>query len=74
MSGIYSGVQARIKTIKSLAEYVPCAVHSLNLIGACAAESVDVFSTLQELYIFFTISTHRWDILMQFTNSSIKNI
>ena len=64
MSGLYLGVQSRIKTINPLAEYVPCSAHSLNLVGTCAAESVtevvDFFSTLQELYNFFTVSTHRW--------------
>uniref|UniRef100_A0A1B6LXI0 DUF4371 domain-containing protein n=1 Tax=Graphocephala atropunctata TaxID=36148 RepID=A0A1B6LXI0_9HEMI len=32
-SGVYFGVQARIKELNPLAEYVPCAVHSLNLVG-----------------------------------------
>lgn len=68
MSGIYSGLQTRIKTINPLVDYVPCAAHSLNLVGTCAVESVteavDFFSTLQELYNFFTISTHRWEILV----------
>ncbi|XP_026464632.1 uncharacterized protein LOC113367218 [Ctenocephalides felis] len=39
MSGVYSGVQSRIKATNPLAEYVPCAAHSLNLVGTCAAES-----------------------------------
>ncbi|KYN20533.1 Zinc finger MYM-type protein 1 [Trachymyrmex cornetzi] len=32
MSGVYSGFQARIKNVNSLAKYVPCSAHSLNLI------------------------------------------
>lgn len=78
MSGIYSGLQARIKTINPLADYVPCAAHSLNLVGTCAAESVpeavNFFFTLQELYNFFTISTHRWEILVQRTNLRLKSL
>ncbi|XP_044588850.1 zinc finger MYM-type protein 1-like [Cotesia glomerata] len=78
MSGIYSGLQTGIKTINPLADYVPCAAHSLNLVGSCAVESVteavDFFSTLQELYNFFTISTHRWEILVQRTNLRIKSL
>ncbi|XP_026821552.1 zinc finger MYM-type protein 1-like [Rhopalosiphum maidis] len=31
MSGIYSGLQARIKELNPLIEYVPCSAHSLNL-------------------------------------------
>lgn len=56
MSGIYSGLQARIKTINPLADYVPCAAHSLNLVGTCAAESVseavDFFSPCKNFIIF----------------------
>ena len=33
MSGTYKGVQARIKQINPLAEWVPCAAHTLNLVG-----------------------------------------
>lgn len=59
MSGIYSGVQARIKQLSPLAEYVPCAAHSLNLVGSCAAEScieaVSFFGLLQELYNFLVL-------------------
>lgn len=37
MSGAYSGVQARIKLVAPLADFVPCSAYSLNLIGLCAA-------------------------------------
>ncbi|XP_025414632.1 uncharacterized protein LOC112686517 [Sipha flava] len=37
MSGIYSGVQVRIKDVISLADIVPCSAHSLNLVGMYAA-------------------------------------
>ncbi|XP_074112948.1 zinc finger MYM-type protein 1-like [Cotesia typhae] len=77
MSGIYSSLQTRIKTINPVADYVPCAAHSLNLVGSCAVESVteavDFFSTLQELYNFFTISIHRWELLVQRTNLRVKS-
>ena len=38
MSGIYSGLQARIRELNPLAHYVPCAAHSLNQVGSCVAE------------------------------------
>lgn len=67
MSGIYNGVQAKIKEICPLADYVPCSAHSLNLVGACAAEicqeSCKFFNILQELYNLFSLSTQRWEIL-----------
>lgn len=37
MSGIYSGLQARIKEVAPLADYIPCSAHSLNLVGSYAA-------------------------------------
>lgn len=63
MSGMYSGVQTRIKQKAPNAEYCPCAAHSLNLVGSCAAETcteaVAFFDFLQELYNFFSSSTSR---------------
>nr|CAH7746205.1 unnamed protein product [Callosobruchus chinensis] len=67
MSGIYSGLQARVLEITPLASYVPCAGHSLNLVGTHAVEScieaVSLFTLVQELYNFFSSSTHRWAVL-----------
>uniref|UniRef100_H2YK99 DUF4371 domain-containing protein n=1 Tax=Ciona savignyi TaxID=51511 RepID=H2YK99_CIOSA len=38
MSSKYKGVQAIIRERCSVAYYIPCTAHSLNLIGKCAAE------------------------------------
>lgn len=68
MSGCYTGLQARILNRNPLADYIPCAAHSLNLVGVCAAECVNeavtFFDTLQNLYTFFSASTRRWEILL----------
>ncbi|XP_065664826.1 zinc finger MYM-type protein 1-like [Hydra vulgaris] len=67
MSGIYSGVQARIKDVISFVDFVPCSAHSLNLIGMCAAscceEANNFFSFIQNLYVYFSSSTYRWSLL-----------
>lgn len=67
MSGTYSGLQARIKQVNPLAEYAPCAAHSLNLVGSCAAscceEACHFFELLQTVYCFFSASTQRWEML-----------
>ncbi|KAL4122200.1 hypothetical protein QTP88_014574 [Uroleucon formosanum] len=42
-----SGLQARIKEVSSLADFVPCSAHSLNLVGSCAASCLK--STLKNL-------------------------
>lgn len=69
MAGIYTGLQARIKSINPLAHFVPCAAHSLNLVGACAAESclnaVSFFGFVQSLYNFFSASTYRLNMLKE---------
>ena len=36
ISGTYSGVQARFHQVNPLAEWVPCVVHSLHLVGTAA--------------------------------------
>jgi hypothetical protein len=48
--------------------YIPCAAHSLNLVGCSAVEScvntVSFFGFLQQLFTFFSASTHRWSVLL----------
>ncbi|XP_050064590.1 zinc finger MYM-type protein 1-like [Aphis gossypii] len=67
MSGVYSGLQARIKEACLHAVYVPCAAHSLNLVGECAADCCiyanEIFNFLQNIYSFFSESTYRWEVL-----------
>ena len=83
MSGLYSGLQARVKVVNPLVEYVPCAAHTLNLVGKCAVEScpgaIHFFAVLKHLYTFFSASTHRWEILvnhlnMKGTGPVVKNL
>ncbi|XP_016661623.1 uncharacterized protein LOC107884322 [Acyrthosiphon pisum] len=38
MSGIYAGLQAKIKNVNPLAKFVPCSAHSLNLVGTNAVD------------------------------------
>ncbi|XP_060846412.1 zinc finger MYM-type protein 1-like [Rhopalosiphum padi] len=74
MSGIYNGLQTRIKNYSSTAFFVPCSAHSLNLIGSNAAdttqEGTKFFFICQAIYNFFSVSTFRWNIL---TNIIEKN-
>ena len=83
MSGLNSGLQARVKVVNPLVEYVPCAAHTLNLVGKCAVEScpgaIHFFAVLKHLYTFFSASTHRWEILvnhlnMKGTGPVVKNL
>ncbi|XP_072389590.1 zinc finger MYM-type protein 1-like [Diabrotica undecimpunctata] len=68
MSGVYSGLQVLIKSRNSMAKYVPCAAHSLNLIvqhaAECTMESITFFLVAEEIYVFFSASTYRWKRLI----------
>ena len=69
MSGIYSGVQRRISDKEPNAVYVHCAAHNLNLVlnDACmsSTEVQKYFDILEQLYVFFSKSIIRWDILQE---------
>ncbi|XP_068127278.1 zinc finger MYM-type protein 1-like [Hyperolius riggenbachi] len=74
MSGVYSGVQARIIERQENALYVHCAAHNLNLVLQDAvsdiAEISSFMTTLQQLYTFFGDSEKRWQILSSFNSES----
>ncbi|CAG9787080.1 unnamed protein product [Diatraea saccharalis] len=82
MSGQYNGLQAKIKEKCQYATYIPCAAHSLNLIGSSAAEcypeATKFFGVLKNLYVFFTGSTERTKILQTFLmepeNVTVKSL
>ena len=63
MSGKYNGMQTHILKRNKYAIFVPCAGHSLNLIGwavvDCCLKAVNFFSIIQEIYNFFLSSTKR---------------
>lgn len=57
MSGKYLGLQARINEINSKASYIPCAAHSLNLVGLNASSSCfHIFSSCKKYITFFRIT------------------
>jgi len=58
MSGRYNGLQAKKKKeLNPLGVYIPCAAHSLNLVGThavqCSNEAAQFFLHVQHLYTFF---------------------
>ena len=67
MAGAYTGLQARIKAVNEYAEFVPCAAHSLNLVGtaaaSCCAASTNYFMFVQAIFNFFSGTTTRWEKL-----------
>ena len=60
-------LQARIKQLNKFAKYVPCFVHSLNLVGKCAGECYEeaniLFAFVENIYTFFSASINRWSLL-----------
>ncbi|XP_078507675.1 zinc finger MYM-type protein 1-like [Lissotriton helveticus] len=67
MSVIYSGVQTRIRQKEPNAVYVHCAAHNLNLVlnDACMhiPEISEFYDILQKVYLFFSQSIKRWELL-----------
>lgn len=78
MSGRLSGVQTRIKEINPKADFANCTNHSLNLAGSYAASvavnSITFFGTVERVYVFFSSSTHRWDVLKSVVKRNVKRI
>ncbi|KAF2884712.1 hypothetical protein ILUMI_21438 [Ignelater luminosus] len=83
MLAICQGLQAKIKEKCQYALYVPCAAHSLNLIGSstaaeCCPEATKFSGLLQNLYVFFTVSTERTKLMQSFLtmpeNVTVKNL
>jgi hypothetical protein len=77
MKGKHSGVQKRIKEINPRAFYVPCSSHSLNLVvndaAHCCLEATKFFALVQEIYVYFSASTQRWNTLKKHvTNLTLK--
>ena len=67
MSGKYNGMQAILRQKNNLAVVIPCAAHSLNLVGhdavSCCRTAVDFFDFVQEIYVFFMASPARYERL-----------
>ena len=78
MSGIYKGMKTKILNINKLATFLPCAAHSLNLVGSsgvdCCIESINFFGIVQQMYNFFSSSTKRWAVLEKFSDRSVKSL
>ncbi|XP_044134789.1 zinc finger MYM-type protein 1-like [Bufo gargarizans] len=74
MSGVYSGVQARIAQREKNALYVHCTAHNLNLVLQDAVGNIpeisSFFEVVQELYVFLGESIRRWNILSSFSTES----
>ena len=66
MSGRYNGIQAHIKNHNPLAMWIPCAAHSLKLVGQYAVELsttvVSYCAFIQRIYTFFS-KPKIWNVL-----------
>ncbi|OXA43094.1 Zinc finger MYM-type protein 1 [Folsomia candida] len=76
MAGAYKGVQSWISKISPKAQFIPCAAHSLNLVGVNAVERVLQaklsLGQIQTIFIFFHASTQRWKLLNTKLNCNLK--
>lgn len=69
MKGKNVGLQRRILDMNPRAFYVPCSSHSLNLVvndaAKCCLGATAFFCLVQHLYVFFSASTQRWEVLLR---------
>nr|CAI5833787.1 unnamed protein product [Callosobruchus analis] len=67
MKGKNVGLQRRILDINPRAFSVPCSSHTLNLVvndaAKCCLGATSFFCLVQQLYVFFSTSTQRWEVL-----------
>lgn len=77
MAGAYKGVQAVIRDKNPKAVFIPCAAHSLNLVGQNAASKVlsgKLFlGQIQNLFNFFSGSPSRWTVLKEHVKQTLKS-
>jgi len=75
MRGAYKGVQARIRKENSLAVYVHCYAHILNLCLVDLAKQIacvrNMFGTLRTLYSFIGASSKRFSVFEQMLSSDV---
>ena len=78
MKGQNKGVQARLLELNARAMYLLCDSHSWNLIAADAASSsvyaVTFFGNLNRIYVLFSSSPNRWDIMQQYMPIAVKGL
>ena len=76
MSGVRIGVQKRILEINPQAQFINCENHSLNLACVHAAEVhptvVTFFGIMNKIFIFFSSSTTRWEVLKSKVKKTVK--
>ncbi|KAL4084972.1 hypothetical protein QTP88_027831 [Uroleucon formosanum] len=76
ISGVYSGVQARLKSKHKLATYIHCAFYNLNLVLNDAMNSStevkNFFGLVEKIYTFFSNSIKRWQLLLSSESSDIS--
>ncbi|KAL3842057.1 hypothetical protein ACJMK2_020122 [Sinanodonta woodiana] len=74
MKGKVNGVQQRILEVNTRALVVPCCAHTLNLAVndavKCCLEATAFLDLVQRVYVFFSASTRRWEVL----NRHVSNL
>ena len=73
MKGCNKVVQTRILEINKRAFFVSCGFHSLNLLLSVMAKpsvvATNFFVIVQQIYVFFSASVQRWQILKNHVKS-----
>ncbi|XP_065650236.1 zinc finger MYM-type protein 1-like [Hydra vulgaris] len=77
MRGKNKGVQRRILDVNPQALFIPHCAHTLNLAVddavKCCLEATAFFDLVQHVYVFFSASTRRWEVLTRHvSNFTVK--
>ena len=76
MSGKAKGVQARLKELNPGCLFSACGCHSLNLVGVhsvqCCPDVITFFGVTERLYVLFSCSPARWEMLKNLVPLSIQ--
>ena len=77
MSGRYNSLQGNVAAKNNLAAWIPYAGHSLNLVvkaaAGCCTAAGSFFDILECVYVFFTASTHRYEVLSNALKSADRS-
>ena len=66
MAGRYIVMLQKILEKNKFTKFIPCAVHSLNLMGRsavdCCLDAVNCFGIINEIYTLFSFFNERWAV------------
>lgn len=77
MAGKFNGCQVKVLERCPYATFSSCTLHSLNLVGVdsakCCPTAITFFGSVQKVYVLFSSSPKRWQILQKAVGESLHS-